>query len=76
MKSYTYYPEFNAEDELLWKVYEKASQQVVAECWFEDDAAETVKFLTNGGGFAGFTPSFMLRRMPVINTNEDFLSIT
>lgn len=71
MKHYTYYPEFNANDELLWFVYENASKQVVAQFFFEDDAQELCEFLEKGGGFAGFTPEFILRKV-LINTNEAF----
>ena len=72
MKKYTYLPEFNDNDELLWLVYENNSDQVVAEFFFEDDAQELCAFLENGGGFAGFTPSFILQRVPVSNINENF----
>jgi len=72
MKHYEYYPEFDDNDYLHWCVYEKASEQVVAELFFEDDAQELCKFLEKGGGFAGFTPSFILQRVPVKNINENF----
>lgn len=71
-KLYDYYPEFNDNDELLWLVYEQTSDQVVAEFFFEEDAAELCKFLENGGGFAGFTPSFILQRVPVQDINQNF----
>lgn len=70
-KNYTYYPEFNEGDELLWLVYEEPTAQVVAEFFFEDDAAEYSTFLERGGAFSGFTPTFMLRRME-IDTNDAF----
>lgn len=69
---YKYYPEFTDNEELLWLVYEQASGQVVAQFFFEEDAAELCKFLEKGGGFAGFTPSFILQRVPVQNINENF----
>ena len=71
-KLYTYYPEFNDSDELLWIVHENASEQIVAEFFFEEDAAELCKFLEKGGGFAGFTPSFILQRVPTLNINQNF----
>lgn len=71
-KLYTYYPEFNDNDELLWLVYENTSDQVVAEFFFEEDAQELCSFLEKGGGFSGFTPSFILQRVPNININETF----
>lgn len=74
MSHYTYYPEFNNNDELLWLVYENASDQVVAEFFFEEDAAALCEFLERGGGFSGFTPSFILKRVPFKNINENFLA--
>lgn len=71
-KLYTYYPEFNNNDELLWLVYENTSDQVVAEFFFEEDAQDLCSFLDKGGGFNGFTPSFILRKVPNININENF----
>lgn len=70
---YTYYPEFNDGDDLLWLVFEEYSSQIVGEFFFEEDAAELCNFLENGGGFSGFTPSFMLRKS-LLNTdiNEAF----
>lgn len=70
-KNYTYYPEFNEGDELLWLVYEEPTSQVVAEFFFEDDASEYCSFLEKGGAFSGFTPAFILRRME-IDTNDAF----
>jgi hypothetical protein len=72
MSKYKYYPEFNDNEELLWLVYEEASDQVVAEFFFEEDAQELCKFLSKGGGFAGFTPSFILQRVPVQDINQNF----
>lgn len=73
-KLYTYYPEFNDNDELLWLVYEEATSQVVAEFFFEDDAQEYSEFLGNGGGFAGFTPRFVLTKIPKSDINAAFLA--
>lgn len=71
-KQYTYYPEFNNKEELLWIVYENASDQIVAEFFFEEDAQELVKFLEDGGGFAGFTPNFILTKSIKVNINDAF----
>lgn len=71
-KLYTYYPEFNNDEELLWFVYEESTAQVVAEFFFEDDAQNYSKFLESGGAFAGFTPSFMLRKFIPGNINDAF----
>jgi hypothetical protein len=69
---YKYYPEIDDNDELLWMVYEQQSDQIVAQFFFEEDAAELCKFLEKGGGFSGFTPSFILQRVPVQDINKDF----
>ena len=74
MKHYDYYHVFDSDDQLYWRVYEKASDQVVAEFFFEEDAMHLCQFLEKGGGFAGFTPSFMLQKVPVTNINENFLA--
>lgn len=71
-KLYSYYPEFNDSEELLWLVYENTSDQIVAEFFFEEDAADLCVFLERGGGFAGFTPSFILQKVPNVNINENF----
>ena len=52
----------------------RSSEQVVAEFFFEEDAMHLCQFLEKGGGFAGFTPSFMLQKVPVTNINENFLA--
>ena len=74
MKHYEYFHVFDSDDQLYWRVYEKASEQVVAEFFFEEDAMHLCQFLEKGGGFAGFTPSFMLQKVPVTNINENFLA--
>ena len=68
---YSYYPEIE-NDDVLWLVYEKATSQVVAEFFFEDDAAEYCQFLTNGGAFAGFTPTFIIKKTQSIDINDAF----
>ena len=69
---YSYSPVFNDNDELLWRVFEISSQQYVAEFFFEEDAQELCEFLQRGGGFAGFTPSFMLRKSYAKDINQAF----
>ena len=69
---YRYYPEFNDNEELLWIVHEITSDQIVAQFFFEEDAEELCKFLEKGGGFAGFTPSFILQRVPTLDINQNF----
>lgn len=68
---YRYYPKFKF-DEVLWLVEEEATSQVVAEFFFEEDAQEYCKFLITGGAFAGFTPSFVLKKTQSSNINDAF----
>ena len=69
---YTYYPEFDQNDYLLWRVFEESTNQIVAEFWFEDEAQEYCEFLENGGAFAGFTPSFVIKKTQSGNINDAF----
>lgn len=69
---YTFYPKFNKDDEVIWQVHESTTDQIVAEFGFEDDAHEYCHFLENGGAFAGFTPSFILHKMPIKDINAAF----
>jgi hypothetical protein len=71
-KLYTYYPEFNKDDYLLWHVYETATEQIIDSFFFEEDAARTAWEMEKGKAFAGFTPAFMLRKTPFVNINEAF----
>lgn len=48
------------EGEFLWCVYERLTDQVVESFYFEEEAQEYIRFLNNGGAFAGWTPAFML----------------
>lgn len=68
---YSFYPEFNDDEDVVWLVEENSTGQIVGEFWFEDEAEELAKFLERGGGFNGFTPSFVLRKTSV-NINEAF----
>lgn len=70
-KLYRYYPEFDNND-VMWLVFEESTSQVVAEFFFEDDAQNYCKFLEKGGAFAGFTPSFMIRKFIPGNINDAF----
>lgn len=46
-------------DMFYWVVLEEETGYSVGVYMFEDDAIAQMKFLTNGGGFDGFTPGFM-----------------
>ena len=71
-KLYTYYHEFDDHENLLWHVWENPTQQVIASFFFEDDAQAYCKFLESGGGFSGFTPSFVIKKTQSIDINDAF----
>ncbi len=47
------------ENQFLWCIFEKATDQVINHFFFEEDAHDYVEFVNEGGAFAGFTPTFM-----------------
>jgi hypothetical protein len=56
-----------------WHVYENATEQSVGVFYFEDEALEHADFLEHGGGFDGWTPSFLLAEVVVPkNLNQEF----
>lgn len=69
-KLYKTYP-IQIDDDFVWVVYENATEQVIDSFFFDDDAVEYMSFLERGGGFAGFTPSFMLREAPIYRNIDD-----
>ena len=44
-------------------VFENATEQVIDFFYFEKEAIDFMNFLNNDGAFAGFTPSFVLRKV-------------
>ena len=72
MKLYTYYPELDQNDCLLWHVYESQTHQIVESFLFEEDADEYARKMEKGMGFAGFTPSFMLVKPSKTDINTAF----
>ena len=73
MKLYRYFAEFDENDYLLWHVYENLTEQIVDSFFFEEDARDRASELEQGKAFAGFTPSFMLRKsIKEKNINEAF----
>ena len=72
MRTYTYYPELDQDDCLLWHVYERSTDQIIESFLFEEDAAEFAVNLEKGCGFQGFTPSFMLVKAPKTDINAAF----
>lgn len=71
---YTYYPKFDADDYLEWHVYESTTEQVIDSFFFEDEAQNYTEFLENGGAFAGFTPSFIIKKTHLGDINTAFAS--
>lgn len=71
-RQYTYYPEFGTDDCLLWHVHEAITDQVIQSFFFEEDAQKYCEFLENGGGFTGFTPSFVIKKTHLGNINDAF----
>lgn len=69
---YTYYPEFDTHDCLEWHVLESTTEQIINSFLFEEDAQEYCLFLETGGGFAGFTPSFVLKKTQLGDINDAF----
>lgn len=57
---------------LFYCLYEHATEQVLDYSVEKDAIQEMYSFLMNGGGFDGFTPSFMLIPIPSKNLNEEF----
>lgn len=47
------------DNQFLWCVFEKSTDQVINHFFFEEDAHEYLKFVNDGGAFAGYTPAFM-----------------
>ncbi len=72
MRLYTYFPLFDEEQNLIWRVQETMTDQGVADLFFEDDAKEYCEFLEYGGGFHGFTPAFILKRSQIGDINRAF----
>lgn len=73
MRLYRYYAEFDKDDLLLWHVYENQTGQIVDTFLFEDDAQKRTMDLEKGIGFAGFTPSFIVRKVSIpTDINEAF----
>jgi len=61
------------ENDFIWGVYENVTRQIIDTFFFEDEAQQAISFYENGGAFDGFTPTFMLRKVPLkTDLNEAF----
>lgn len=79
MKKYAYHtvqPRKEENGDFVWEIYEPASELVIETHFFQEDARKRAKFYSSGGGFAGFTPSFMtIPSYKPENLNEEFSAI-
>ncbi len=57
---------------LFFCLFEHATEQVLDYSIEKERIQEVYDFLMRGGGFDGFTPSFMLIPIPSKNLNEEF----
>jgi hypothetical protein len=64
-------------DDYVWQVIETNTNQIIHTFYFEEDASDYARFYNEGGGFAGFTPSFMVRNVTssVTNVNDEFTRV-
>jgi hypothetical protein len=74
MKDYSLYP-IKEGGVSLWVVKETTTEQVIEKFAFKDDAVAKMKFLNRGGAFAGFTPSFMVKQVPVPGSVDEAFEI-
>lgn len=72
MNNYSVYP-VNEDGDFYWEVFENSTESTVDRFFFEEDARDFAKFLENGGGFAGWTPTFILQEVAAPkNLNQEF----
>lgn len=62
-KNYSLHTVQSDEGDFFHCVFEEQTQQAYDFFYFLDDALDCIKFLENGGAFAGFTPAFMLKEI-------------
>jgi hypothetical protein len=73
MRNYYVMPVQSEEYDFIWCVMESTTEQLIDAFLFKDDAEEYAKFLESGGGFDGWTPSFILQEVVVpTNLNHEF----
>ena len=62
------------QDDFFWGVAENKTEQIIDTFFFQEDAEQYARFLSKGGGFDGFTPSFMLQSFKIPESlDESFL---
>lgn len=73
MSNYYVIPVETEDKDFIWCVMEQTTEQMIDAFLFNDDALEYANFLEQGGGFNGWTPSFILREVAVSrNLNHEF----
>jgi hypothetical protein len=73
MSDYYVIPVKTEENDFIWCVMESSTEQMISAFLFNDDALEYANFLSGGGGFDGWTPSFMLQEVAVSrDPNHEF----
>ena len=74
MKKYTVNP-VNINGDYVWEILETATQQVIENFFFEEDAIDFAETLEESA-FEGWTPSFMLKKVEISNDiNQRFSSL-
>lgn len=73
MSNYYVLPIETEEKDFVWCVMEQPTAQLIEAYLFKDDALEYANFLERGGGFDGWTPSFILQEVAVPkDLNQEF----
>lgn len=76
MKKYSIVPMQDENNSFFYGVYEHATEQAIDFFYFEEDAKDAANFYTRGGGFDGFTPSFVLKEVKIpleqVDINKKF----
>ena len=63
-----------SDDDFFWAVSETQTEQIIDTFFFREDAEDYANFLIRGGGFDGFTPSFVLKSVKTHESlDESFL---
>jgi hypothetical protein len=64
------------DNDYIWCVMEQDTEQLIRAFEFEDDADSYCEFLSAGGAFDGFTPSFILQEVANYrDINREFSAI-
>lgn len=78
MTNYSVSPVMTDDNDFVWCVIEEPTDQIIMVFEFEEDASDYCSFLNDGGGFDGFTPTFILNEVvaPIeLDYNQKFEAI-